>query len=1129
MNMRASGKCRSVLTAILCVLLVLGTFLSLPTATASTISTFHYGNPNLQNNRSMSASDLFARLFGFSPSEAETAYLNTQPQLELLYSDTIPDSIVSTYYDGEAGTLDVSLNSYTFRAANGALVEWVPTKAEIGDTVLDFEKGADGYFCRFTELFRSEDYRMNIHFEWSLQVPAEQADTLLNAGYYAGSVALEELQAYETELAAYKEKENAYLAYQNHEQAVNAYAAYEAAYAVYLEEKQVYDVYAAEYAAYTEQMQRYQAWRDYYAYVENARDYPERRKAYLEYQSEVQKVMDTLQVMEALFLPDSNYWRHYVSLKGNLVTQVVDRRNELVAAGCDPAHIEAAAEATRALRGTAESTGLMEGYAELRKAKYNSDHERYTALYQYYTEHYEELRDNYKKLYGALVALYGNSFVVEGLRNEGKLLHFQQFVGQLYVTATALDDAQPRLQSWAISGKSLHQVVEPVHLVKDADLADPTTNGVRMPEKEVAFVGELEVVEKPTFDDPPKPTAPTYVKEPIEPTPVAPPASVAPPVAEHPGDAPTEPQMSSELRALAEQIRVGTLTKRAEREAQTVVFSRQISCPVSILNLMTVTFYDMDGVTVLDEQTLEYGSEVIYRGPSTDRAPDERYVYTFLGWIEANGTSADLGRLTRNLSLYANYQLKERTYRVTWKVDGYEPLYTYHRWGEIPTYPNELTKDATERYVYEFSGWSPAPAAVSGEAVYSGSFVAKPRKYSITWNVDGVLTQESYEYGSVPYYKSETPQREADTYRYTFSGWLGENNAVPTSVTRDEVYTATFRKTALATGLDGTVFEVVPSETALTVLATKDSVLYSEALSVAKQTNRALILQWGRVSLCLDRAALDLLDGSRCKRIELQPSESEEGTELRLCYLTSSGNDTGLTIPAKLLLTDAAIGDEYAAFYFRSGEEWVIAEASEMSLTGGTSFLMKCGYALRVTPTKNCNVNALPEYVAAGERVDLRLTCALGYEVTGARVVTVSGVEIPVEDLSFVMPSEAVSIELTVSPIVYHVTFMVGGEIYHEADYAPGAEIVLPQPPSLAPDGQYSYTFLGWSPSVTIAAGEDRNPIYHAQFSKTALQGTDPYKQEGNSNRVITVVLPIVCAASALAAGIVIWRKKRRR
>ena len=66
--------------------------------------------------------------------------------------------------------------------------------------------------------------------------------------------------------------------------------------------------------------------------------------------------------------------------------------------------------------------------------------------------------------------------------------------------------------------------------------------------------------------------------------------------------------------------------------------------------------------------------------------------------------------------------------------------------------------------------------------------------YTVTWNVDGVETTETYEEGSTPSFKGDTSKAADGEYVYTFSGWDPE--IAP--VTADVTYTAQYDKTAIS-------------------------------------------------------------------------------------------------------------------------------------------------------------------------------------------------------------------------------------------------------------------------------------------------------------------------------------------
>lgn len=1090
-------------------------------------SSLHYGNSNLEGNRTVSGVELLSMVYDIVPGETERQYLLTQTQFSFTYSSLIPNGSVSTEYSGEEGKLHVSVLPYCFTAVNGAKVEWIPKTARIGDQVLQLVANDSGYEGMFEGIFRSEDYEMQIDYQWQVDLPQSICEDLLNSAYRKGSEALVRLLAYEAELAIYHEQLAAYEAYSAYVTSVEQYAAYREQMEIYLQLQAEYEVYLEEEAAYQTALYQYSAWREYWAYIKAEAEYPERKKAYLEYSAEVKRVQDVLSVLESLFTYDSHSWQHYASLMGNTVTSVIERKAELVTAGCDPVHIETAGNSTEALR------RLMSGYAAIRDGKYTSEHARYVALYAYYTQHYEEIRDEYQTLYGALIALYDNNIVVTALQQEGKLEHFQQFVGQLYVTAVCLDDSQAPSDAWRISKRTLSDVLEPIHMVTDGDYADPATNGVAMPSVEVTAVSEPVPVEKPSFADPGVlPTPPQQVPQPIAPQEVSPPSETAPPTAQDPGDPPTMPLTDPQEIALSDAVRNGSLTERTDAVRKTLTLEQSTLCTVSVQNLMTVTFYDVDGVTIFDKQTVEYGSAVRYGGAYPMRDPSERYYYTeFLGWIEASGEAADLSCVTKSRSVYASYRTEDRYYSVKWVIDGQLPVVTKHLFGSLPSYPNTLNKASDAKYTYVFSGWDRTPEAVVADTVYYGSFTAVPRVYSVTWKADGVQITEQYGYGEFPQYPGDPPMRQTDSYRYTFSGWRNEKNSMPmTAVTEDVTYCAVFQQTALATDPLGTVMETVWSEKELTVLASAPNVIYITALKEAMEQGKDLVIRWGRISLVLDEDAQRILIDSNCKRICLDAETGIGVTVYTLHYQTNLGNDLELSVPTELRF-DGSVSDRIAANFYRCEENEWKRQDDAVSVIGPQRIEMRLCFPISILPGADYDIAALPAYAEVGQIIDLsEITCAFGFEVSHAKIIGSDGTEIPTDGMRFCMPDQAVSISLTVSKMIYRVTFLVNGAVYHTAEYGLGEEILLPEDPVLPADEQYSYRFLGWSPNVTVAAGNERKLVYTAQFSKLSLQGTDPYKLSGNSNRLLTIGLPILVAVAVMAiVGLRIRKKKRKQ
>lgn len=191
--------------------------------------------------------------------------------------------------------------------------------------------------------------------------------------------------------------------------------------------------------------------------------------------------------------------------------------------------------------------------------------------------------------------------------------------------------------------------------------------------------------------------------------------------------------------------------------------------------------WNIDGQTTTESYT--YGATPSHSTPT--KAADEQYTYTFTGWSPAITT------VTSNATYTAQFSKTLRNYTVTWNIDGISSTETY-AYGVTPT-PDNPVKESDAQYDYTFTGWSPSITTVTGDKTYTAQFEATPRTYTVTWDVDGVTSTETYAYGETPAHAD--PVKAADAqYTYTFTGW----SPAITAVTGDVTYTAQFEATPLA-------------------------------------------------------------------------------------------------------------------------------------------------------------------------------------------------------------------------------------------------------------------------------------------------------------------------------------------
>ena len=1115
------------LCLLLCLLMLMGVSLSGAAQSDGADVLFDYSLPTLDNKQSLSASELFYEILGSDPSKEERDYLDQLSGITLQYTDLIPPSIVSTHYNGNEGKLEVTIPAYSYVAKNGVTVEWIPQSVTLEGLQKPVVKSGDAYVCQFENLFYSKDFDIQISFAWDGELSEEELELLLTSAYTQGLEALKTVEAYEEAyLNPYLEALKRYEIYEAYQQALKDHAqylidveTYEKKLAEYQAYLVAYESYLAQMAAYNAYLQNQAAWEQYYAYQEFLVNDLEKYNEYLLYQGKVSKVLSKLAILESLFVSDSRGWTFYPSLMGSTVTSVTSRKDELIVAGCDEKTILNADRATKELR------ELLTVYSNLRKQSYASEHEKLSILYEYYTNNYGALRDSFCLLEDSLGKLYQNEFVLIKADAEGKLERFQQFIGQLYVTATCLNDDMMRRENWELSGKKLSDVVEPVNLLPDTGNSDPSE--IAMPETEVERVEAVEPVEKPSEVLSPvsKPTEPKEVKEPKAPDFVAEPDKEnPPPVAAHPGEAPARPPMEDALWSLALAVRDGSVPRR-EIEGVSRLFSleKTVSCPISIHNLKTVTFYDVDGSTVLYQQTVDYGESVTYGGASLQKT-DPYYTYTFRGWVLSDGSTPSLDAVYENLSIFANYQVERRVYRVLWILDGVE-MDTYYYYGDTPKPPVSLEKPGTVDMLYRFTGWDKEVLPVTENAVYVGGFELVPRVYTVTWILGDRTVTTEVKHGETAQFAESALSYSDGTYYYRFTGW---DRDLQTPVTGSKTVYAKYSKEALAKAGNGAALTVTNDGKSITVLAGGSDVFLQNVAQYAVSQSLPLTIRWNFFEVTYSAQSLNTLVGSSCVKLDLEQHTVSGGVAYTLTYADADGKDAGIR-PASVIslypMKEDGSGCQYAV---AEKDQWKALTETTHSTVGGFTLLVKEACRITVGANEFCNVSAIPLYALPGEWVSLDLRCEFGYEVVGAVLTKSNGAKIEINERKFQMPVGDVSLELKVERIVYHVTFMVDGEIYHQADYFLGEEIRLPENPQKAQDETYSYAFYEWSPAVTIAMGSERDLTYKAIFSKNVLNGENPYLLV-NNNKLLNTYLPIALGVIALGIFLFVFLRRRKK
>lgn len=1119
----------ALLSFLLCAVLLCGTVL--PTAAAEAeLPSLNYSNPTMANNKSLSAYELYLALLDRVPTEGETMYWQGS-DFSLTYSDAIPESSINTEYSSDTETLMVSVSPYTYTAANGVTVSWIPQSIEL-ETVdgtwkkYSLTKQESGtYDVKIEGCVYSGDFGVKVFYTCDIVIARSIVKKLLTEAYNEGNAAWELMKEYEAKKLAYDTFVNEQAFYEQYIQQKEAYENYIAEKALYDKLLEAYKIYDEEYKAYLAIIDAEQQWVNYYKQQEDYKNNKVPYNNYLTYYNSYKAAVDKLAMFESIYKAEDRGWSMYGDIMGSAVTQVLSNQDLLIAGGCDEDDIHLAGQSTENLR------VLLKAYNDLRKAKYSSNHVKYQTLYQYYIDHYDALKLNFCNLYKTLKGLYENDAVHYKIATMEKSVHYRQLVGHLFVIARALDQDSYLGDDWTIDDRPLREVIRDIHYFQDGDW-DP--KNTPFPEKEVPVVEKIEEPVLPTVKRPDQiPDAPpTEVPNPGEaPVPVEKPQDTPPIKPEPIGPEPQspEPGFSEAVKVLYKEVRDGQFSDIKNYyvpETVTLTLTKEIQPePISIHNLKTVTFYDAYG-NVYHQERKNYGETIdLPIGP--EKAETAATTYKFNRWIYADGKPLEGNRyitVTQNISLYPEYSTTPRLYTVTLIVnrDGKE----VQRKTVAGYYGDPLNSKfvnippANDGYSYAFSGWHNsdgellAESVVTENATYVGYIQQIPKKFNVTWvvNEKNESITEQWEYNQKP----SVPENldlsiSSPTYLYTFLGW----DKTISRVTRDVTYTARYEKTALATA-GNTVLDVLHSDTEVTVLATSSSVSAKTAAALALAEGKALTLCWdGLLSVSLSGEELQkYVDMGTDPILTLQVSQ-EGGIEVYdLKYSTS--NATAVFPSADIQFPYHKADGRETLFEMQTAQGWVRLDKGHVRVAGDIKVRRTYAYSILYMLDEKCDVRqegAINQAIE-GEWVSIDLNCVYGYKVVGATILTTDGETIDVTGVSFQMPASAATVTLKIEQIVYRVIFMVDGVAWKTYEYHAGDEIVLPPAPTKAAEEGYVYTFIGWGNVPALAMGEEEELVFEASFTKA--QVLNDYDTGNNNNVLFGIILPCVAAALVL-------------
>ena len=591
---------------------------------------------------------------------------------------------------------------------------------------------------------------------------------------------------------------------------------------------------------------------------------------------------------------------------------------------------------------------------------------------------------------------------------------------------------------------------------------------------------------------------------------------------------------------------------------------------LSSASVATANWYEEDG-TFLATTYVAAGAVPTYYDLEKD---DAQYTYTFKGWVpEPAAAVAD-----QTYCYTADWKRVVKSYDVTFRDwDGTELATITAEYGSVPEYPNETPERAApEGFAYEFTGWQPAIASVTGEAEYTATYksVFDPQDddtkgyFVVTWlNYDGsTLDMTKVSLGDAPVYEGEEPTRAADeNFTYVFGGWTPSTNGV--AVIEDMSFTAEFVPYSVAAGYvtytwynaDGSLIATTTIESGAQAPADPEAELAATAeytyvfdrwqseedesgnvtkTAVYTATKRSYEVAWvgldgefiysspveygqmpeyNEAQYGVPTAASDgvysyeftgwapaivavtgaayyeaqftksLLDTPENQGYHVVTWVDGNGAEIyseRVASGTLAAYDAAHGVPTKAS-AEATVSYEFAGWLPALGEitedTVFVAQFNAVSLKGGQYAVVWRNYDGTLLAEELVEKNTVPQYTGAAPA--RAATEAVSYTFTGwtPTVAAVSG------DAVYTATFDS-------TPVEYQIIFANwNGVVLQSSNVAYG---VVPTydsgaygTPTKPADGDVTYTFAGWSPTVTAVTG---TATYVATYTTTTQGGLVP-------------------------------------
>ena len=188
--------------------------------------------------------------------------------------------------------------------------------------------------------------------------------------------------------------------------------------------------------------------------------------------------------------------------------------------------------------------------------------------------------------------------------------------------------------------------------------------------------------------------------------------------------------------------------------------------PVYDAKTRSYTVKFMDGSTVLDTQTVEYGSDAT--APGVPTRPEEDWGHwRFTGW------RGSYTKITKDEVIRAEFEQVFHVYEVIfYDADNNILSRQTVRHGMGAEAPKAPVMEPTEKEYYVFVGWDGDISHITGKSHFHPVYETKPRTYTVTFmNGDISCDVQKVAYGLAAIAPADPVKEEDETYTYRFIGW----------------------------------------------------------------------------------------------------------------------------------------------------------------------------------------------------------------------------------------------------------------------------------------------------------------------------------------------------------------------